>query len=520
MAGKYRLIAEIGRGGMGSVWRAEHLAWKAPVAIKIMTREVTERPDGLMRFEREVRLAAGLRSPHVVQVLDHGIDEATQTPFIAMELLEGESLARRLKRVTRLSPAETFRVVSHLVRALSRAHAAGIVHRDLKPDNVFLVQNEEESLAKVLDFGVAKFTSTAIPESGLTRPGAVLGTPFYMSPEQIQGSAEIDHRADLWSLAAITCECLTGRRPFEANDFAQLAVMLLGNTGRPLPSVLGPVPPGFDAWFLRATAPSIDRRFQTARDLAQALAPICGVSSASWAPDSFPLTEALPAGSEPASMAGVSRTASRMFFKAGLGRPWSKLVASTLAALIVVGGGITVWQRATVPGGAAPSAASGSVTPSRAVLAATPAASALPALGEPLSGAAPSGAREQMVAPSTPGVRIATDDGAPPDGERPVPGRWTDNVGELGEPTSPEADGASRPASSKLKARNGKAVKAKPKRTARQAKAGGATSSGRVRETLSPPPPVRSANAPSPEPPGNALSVDGRRIRTSLTPSP
>jgi serine/threonine protein kinase len=450
----------------------------------------------------------------VVQVLDHGIDQATGTPFIAMELLEGESLARRLKRVTRLSPPETFRIVSHLVRALSRAHAAGIVHRDLKPDNVFLVQNEEESLAKVLDFGVAKWTSTALPESGLTRPGAVLGTPFYMSPEQIQGS-EVDHRADLWSLTAITCECLTGRRPFEANDFAQLAVMLLGNTGRPLPSSLGPVPAGFDAWFLRATASSISRRFQTARDMAQALAPICGVSSASWVPDSFPLTEELPAGSEPASMAGVSRTASRVFFKAGLwGRPWFKVVASALAAAVVMGGAITVWQRTASragstsaasaspasPSPASPSPASPTSAPSRAVLSAKPAEAAP---------ASPTPSVPPASVPAAPAVRIATDDGAADTAggpTRPVLDQSTDNPGDLGdEPSSPE-----------IKPRSGKPSKAKPKRAARRPGAPAV----RAREPVSPTPPARNANAPSPESSGSALSVDGRRIRTSLTPNP
>jgi serine/threonine-protein kinase len=345
MGGKYRLISEIGRGGMGSVWRAEHLAWEAPVAIKIMSREVTDRPEALARFEREVRLAAGLRSPHVVQVLDHGIDEATRTPFIAMELLEGENLARRLKRARRLSPAETFQIVSHLVRALSRAHAAGIVHRDLKPDNVFLVRNEEESVAKVLDFGVAKWTTPSIPEGGLTRPGSVLGTPFYMSPEQIQGSRNIDHRADLWSLGAITCECLTGRRPFEAKDFAQLAVILLGHGARPLPSSLGPVPPGFDAWFLRATAQDIAQRFQTAREMAQALAPICGVAPTHLVPD-FPATEELATPGEVPSMAAVSRTASRVFLPGRLWRlPLARLIASTALTLAVVGSGIALWYK-------------------------------------------------------------------------------------------------------------------------------------------------------------------------------
>jgi serine/threonine protein kinase len=350
LGGKYRLISEIGRGGMGSVWRAQHLGWEAPVALKIMNRDITAHPEAVARFEREVRLAAGLRSPHVVQVLDHGVDEATQTPYIAMELLEGESLARRLKRTGRLSPASTFQVFSQLARALTRAHAAGIVHRDLKPDNVFLVQNEEESLTKILDFGVAKWTAPDLSESGLTRPGSVVGTPYYMSPEQIQGAPDIDHRADLWALAAIACECLTGRRPFEAPDFAQLAVLLLGNINRPLPSSLGPVPPLFDAWFLRATDPDISRRFQSVRAMAQALAPICDVAPASFGSDSFPAPKELDATRhDVSSTAPVSSTTSLMFGGSGLlepqgiwQRPLYKLAATTALTTLLVTGSL-VW---------------------------------------------------------------------------------------------------------------------------------------------------------------------------------
>jgi eukaryotic-like serine/threonine-protein kinase len=369
LGGKYQLISEIGRGGMGAVWRAQHLGWDAPVALKIMNRDITARPEALARFEREVRLAAGLRSPHVVQVLDHGLDEATRTPYIAMELLEGESLARRLKQAGRISPAETFHVFSELVRALTRAHAAGIVHRDLKPDNVFLVRNEEESLTKVLDFGVAKWTAPDISESGLTRPGSVVGTPYYMSPEQIQGSREIDHRADLWALAAIACECLTGLRPFEAPDFAQLAVMLLGNSGRPLPSSLGSVPAGFDAWFLRATDPDIARRFQSAREMAQTLAPICDAAAPSSGSDAYPSRRAgsyssstppstSPSSStwqDPPSMAAVSNTASRILFNPGLWqRPMVRLVAVTAATTLVVTGGLAFWLFGRGPGAAPP----------------------------------------------------------------------------------------------------------------------------------------------------------------------
>jgi serine/threonine protein kinase len=197
---------------------------------------------------------------------------------------------------------------------------------------------------------VAKWTAPDLSESGLTRPGSVVGTPFYMSPEQIQGAADIDHRADLWALAAIACECLTGRRPFEAPDFAQLAVLLLGNINRPLPSSLGPVPPHFDAWFLRATDPDISRRFQDVREMARALAPICDVAPASFGSDSFPAPRDLGATrSDVSSTAAVSSTASHMFVDSALleprgiwQRPMYKLAASTAVATLLCTGGI-VW---------------------------------------------------------------------------------------------------------------------------------------------------------------------------------
>src|SRR5262249_22596563 len=156
LAGKYRLIRELGKGGMGSVWMAEHLTLKSPVAVKLIDPEIATNPDAVARFLREARAAAALRSPHVVQILDYGADGAA--PYIAMELLEGESLGQRLLRLGRLSPAETSRIMTHVARAIGRAHDAGIVHRDLKPENVFVVKNDEEEIAKVLDFGIAKST--------------------------------------------------------------------------------------------------------------------------------------------------------------------------------------------------------------------------------------------------------------------------------------------------------------------------------------------------------------------------
>jgi serine/threonine protein kinase len=276
LAGKFRLVSLLGRGGMGEVWRADHLGLEAPVAVKLMKLEIAANPEALARFHREAQSAANLRSPHVVQILDHGVDEATKWPFIVMELLEGESLAQRLTRCQLLSPAETARHVTHIARALSRAHEVGIVHRDLKPDNVFVVHNDDDEIAKVLDFGVAKWTLSG----NATQTGSVLGTPYYMSPEQISDSKDIDHRTDLWALGVITCQCLTGRRPFQAENIVALAMQICGGP-RVTASSLGAVPHGFDAWFERATARDVNTRFQSARELAEELRLLCANSRSS-----------------------------------------------------------------------------------------------------------------------------------------------------------------------------------------------------------------------------------------------
>jgi eukaryotic-like serine/threonine-protein kinase len=515
LGGKYRLISEIGRGGMGSVWRAEHLTWEAPVALKIMNRNITARPEAVARFEREVRLAAGLRSPHVVQVLDHGVDEATRTPFIVMELMEGESLARRLSRFGSLGPGETFHIFSQLVRALTRAHAAGIVHRDLKPDNVFLVRNDEEYLTKVLDFGVAKWTAPDILESGLTRPGSVVGTPFYMSPEQIQGSREIDHRVDLWALAAIACECLTGHRAFQARDFAQLAVMLLGNQGRSLPSSLGPVPPGFDAWFLRATDPDISRRFQTAREMAQTLAPICDVPPSNLGSDAHaPHRTALQTRHDAPSMAAVSNTAppSILMHPALWQRPMAKLAGVTVVVTLIATGVVAFWLgrrspqampgttapslTTSVPARQPPSAAGPGVRPGiRPIAADEPVRPPLPVRPEPTSGVGLEGSN-LSADPSGPGNGAPSDDFDPDEAQKRVRAALLARP----KPQKPRSKpGSSNPVSSNP-------VSAKPSHVT-------APSPRRVQETLEP---SRAPSPPPENPEPKPRLVDGRRIRTTL----
>ncbi|MCC6521588.1 MAG: serine/threonine protein kinase [Polyangiaceae bacterium] len=271
VAGRYRLVKVLGRGGMGSVWLADHLSLLSPVAVKIIKPEIARSHLSLSRFLREAKAAAMLRSPHVVQILDHGSDG--DIAFIAMELLEGESLFQRLYREGRLSPALTLTVMTHVGRAMARAHEAGIVHRDLKPDNVFLVANDDEIVAKVLDFGIAKSAMLPLGTTGdgpQTQTGTLLGTPYYMSPEQAVGDKGIDARTDLWAMGVITFECLVGRRPFQSDSLGELVLQICTKTP-PVPSRLAAVPAGFDAWFARAIEREPGDRFQSAKELVAAL---------------------------------------------------------------------------------------------------------------------------------------------------------------------------------------------------------------------------------------------------------
>lgn len=279
VAGKYRLTHLIGRGGMGSVWEGTHTTLGTQVAVKFIEAEYAESPEARNRFESEARAAAKLRSKHVVEVYDHGVTEDGR-PFIVMEYLRGEPLDKRLDRVGRIAPKDAARMIMQVCRALSKAHASGIVHRDLKPENVFLVWDDEDGadVAKVVDFGIAKFTDNQMGNSSATRTGSVLGTPYYMSPEQARGLRSVDHRSDLWSVGVITYRCLVGTLPFEGEAVGDLLVKLC-TAPLPIPSHLAPdVPPGFDAWFAKALSREPEGRFSSASELAESLGAVCGLS--------------------------------------------------------------------------------------------------------------------------------------------------------------------------------------------------------------------------------------------------
>jgi hypothetical protein len=267
---RYRLDRLLERGAMGSVWRAEQVRLRAPVAVKFLDPSLIGDKEMHDRFIQEARSAAAVRSAHVVQVFDYGSEGGV--PYIAMELLDGENLDARLGARGTLTPAELDRLFTELARGIGQAHAIGVIHRDLKPGNIFIAREGEHEVTKIVDFGIAKVKASALQlTQGIgTQLGTLLGTPQYMSPEQVRGSSSIDHRTDLWALAIIACECLTGRCPFSGATIGDLTVQIC--TERPpAPSSLGPVPPGFDQWFFKATQKKPSKRFQTADEMAERL---------------------------------------------------------------------------------------------------------------------------------------------------------------------------------------------------------------------------------------------------------
>lgn len=265
---------------MGEVWHGRHAQLGHDVAIKLMKQDAAQDQNLVGRFRREARIAAQLRSKYIVRVEDYGTTSDGR-PYLVMEFLRGQTLAALLQKTPRPDRAFVARVVQHIASACDVAHPAGIVHRDLKPENCFVVQDDDGSpLVKVLDFGVAKVTDNVfVTQSGVvTGSHALLGTPVYMSPEQARGEPNIDGRSDLWSLAVITYEMLTGRIPFDVGSLAQVLYAVLAGAIPP-PSTMDPMlPRAVDAWAHRALNRDRAQRFSTGRELSAALAQSLGLA--------------------------------------------------------------------------------------------------------------------------------------------------------------------------------------------------------------------------------------------------
>jgi serine/threonine-protein kinase len=273
----WELVRKIGEGGMGAVWEGRHRRMGRRAAIKLMRAGQADGGAVAARLLREAQAAAAVGSDHIVEVLDAGEAE-DGAPYLVMELLEGETLAAELARGGALAPDRAARLVIQVCRALAAAHERGVVHRDLKPANLFLTRRSDGAeWIKVLDFGIAKVREALDdPQGRLTVEGELLGTPAYMAPESVGGSAEVDHRADVYSTGAVLFELLAGRPPFEADTYRRMILLISTEDPPPISALRPDLPPGLDPVVARALARDPAERYQSMRDLARDLAPYAG----------------------------------------------------------------------------------------------------------------------------------------------------------------------------------------------------------------------------------------------------
>jgi serine/threonine-protein kinase len=271
--GKYRIVRLIGEGGMGAVYEGENTRIHRRVAIKVLHAGVAQQGEAVARFEREAQAAGRIGSEHIVEVLDLGTLSAGDR-YLVMEYLEGEGLGSRIKARGRLTAHELNPIALQLMEGLSSAHGAGIIHRDLKPDNVFLLRSRHgrTDFVKLLDFGISKFSQLS-GDSGfsMTRTGAVMGTPYYMAPEQAKGSRDLDHRVDIYATGVILYEALTGQVPFNADTFNELLFKIVLEQPRPLEQIDPTIDRGFAAIVAKAMAREPAHRFQSASEMQNAL---------------------------------------------------------------------------------------------------------------------------------------------------------------------------------------------------------------------------------------------------------
>ena len=276
VAGKYRVKRLLGHGGMGSVYKAENVAIGRTVALKVLHTHLADDDVTLARFQREARLAASAGHDHIVEILDMGV-EPSGAPYLVMEYVRGQSLGTLLASEPPLEVARAARIAGGILAALAAVHARGIVHRDLKPENVMLTtKNGQPDFVKLFDFGISTFVEAVSDPSGpldLTPSGRTMGTPFYASPEQIQGDRGRDARVDIWAVGVLLYEMLARQRPFAARNFPDLCRAILEQQPRPLRSLRSDVPAALEALVMRALEKDPARRFQSAAQMAGALVP-------------------------------------------------------------------------------------------------------------------------------------------------------------------------------------------------------------------------------------------------------
>jgi serine/threonine-protein kinase len=430
IAGKYRIERVLGRGGMGVVVAATHLRLDEKVAIKFLLPGALGNADALGRFDREARAAVKIRSEHVAKVLDVSTLE-NGAPFMVMEHLDGNDLAQVVRKKGPLPIVDAVTFMLQVCEVLAEAHALGIVHRDLKPGNLFLTTRADGTSAiKVLDFGISKMMeggSTSEPQAALTATDTVLGSPIYMSPEQMTTPKAVESRADIWSFGATLYMLLTGKPPFDGDSIAQVCGMILLGKAPSLTELLPSAPPELAAIITKCLQRNLDDRWPNVGALAAALAPFAGESgrlSAERAQRVLETTGSLgkhvpnsliaaSLNESAVSITGSTTSTDKAMPKTMVGwantgneaieipraRPKWPLIAGGIAAVLAVGvgiGSLTGHQDAT----------SAAAAPSASTLA--PSASAITITPPPPSAAPAASASVAAIASATPSSAPAT----------------------------------------------------------------------------------------------------------------
>jgi serine/threonine protein kinase len=422
LAGKFRIERVLGVGGMGMVVSAMHLQLDERVAIKFLLPEALMNPEAVARFGREARAAVKIKSEHIARVTDVGALE-TGAPYMVMELLRGRDLSDLLRDHGALPVPLAVEYVLQACEALAEAHALGIVHRDLKPANLFLTHRADGSpCVKVLDFGISKVTrpTGSGSDMGMTRTQSILGSPLYMSPEQMASARDVDQRTDIWAMGTVLFELLTGRVPFEAETMPQLCTLILHAEPPPPRSVRPDLPEGLEAVVLRCLRKDRAMRYQNVAELAFDLA--------GYAPDAGPRSaerisrvlnssglSSTELASSYASRSAASNTGGSQAWGGTQSSRGNKAVWLGLLALCVVGAlGVLVWKATQGSPSAPPGLSAAAVTtkpaaelaPLPAPAPAEPSASALAAPSTAVPAVAP------VAAPRHNGVKLKLAGGA------------------------------------------------------------------------------------------------------------
>ena len=335
VAGKLRIVRIVGAGGMGVVYEVEHELTKHRRALKVLHARAAQQPGVLERFFREASAAGRIGNAHVAEAFDAGRLDSGE-PYLLMELVDGETLDQRVQRQGVLRHDELAELIGQACEGVQAAHEAGIVHRDLKPENLIVTTRDGAPFVKILDFGISKFDAERTGSMGITTEGLVMGTPYYMSPEQVRGASLIDVRTDVYALGVILYECSCGVRPYDARSIEALAVFIHEGNAMPLLERRPSLPADFCAIVHHAMAKDRDNRYASARALAEALLPFRARAtrrSDSNAATAGPSRVGRPSSRPPPAVSSVSA-------------PISSVTPSTDAALAATMGGDAPGRRA------------------------------------------------------------------------------------------------------------------------------------------------------------------------------